>query len=585
MTSSRSSHPLKVSLIAIVLGLAYVLSLKNQFVYDDRYLILTRKLVHDLENLSEAFGGQFYRGMNYYRPLSNVSFMLDFRLWGPDPLGFHITNTILIIAAAAALYFLLSRLFSSRHEWLAVLVALGFGVHPAVSSVVMAIGARSDLLCMLFLLLAYLSYTRTGTTSYLVTLLFFGLALLSKETAVTFPILILALDLAVPRYSPRSREVRHLLLRHSPFWAILAAYALIRSYVLPSVASELALDPVITLRSYLYLFQTSLLPTFSLVYEPFFEDWFSWPKAAAAGGLAVILGTLLKITDRQTRKESAFWLVWAVVAFLPTSNIFGQETMFDERYVAFPLIGIITACGLLIYSEFYRVKAYPLIKVALYVSLLALYLGMTVGRTRFWKDDVAFFTRWCETSPTNPTPYNNLACAYKQRGDIGMAMKLFEETIQVSPKNARAYNNLGREYSAQGQFDRAIELFQRAVELKPDFAQAYYNLAFVYHVSDQEDLALKFYEKALLARPLYPAALYGAARIYVETGRSRVSERYYKRAIGIDSEFAPAYIGLSSLYEQEGRRTDAVNLLRQVLEFSPGHKKATKSLSRLRLDE
>ena len=93
----------RVLILAVALVAAYALSLGNDFVYDDRYVILNNEVVTDPAKTGRAFDVQFYTGLNYYRPIPLLTFALEYRLWGARPLGYHATNLLLLMAAAATI--------------------------------------------------------------------------------------------------------------------------------------------------------------------------------------------------------------------------------------------------------------------------------------------------------------------------------------------------------------------------------------------------------------------------------------------------------------------------------------------------
>jgi hypothetical protein len=306
MTHEARSHLIWGAVIVSVLFVAYVPSLDNQFVYDDRHLILENPLVEDIGNLPEVFGADFYRGLNYYRPLPLMSFMIDYRVAGPDPFVFHLTNVLLLVATGILLYFLLSELMGWRRRWLVRFATLLYVLHPVVSSVAMGIGARGDLLCLPLLILALYCYSRARGVLYLLSLLCFGLALLSKETAVTFSLLLLAFEALVLHPARRFTWTIRIVRRHAPYWVLLGAYFLIRSLVLTESVTEFTLSGTMVLKSYLYLLQTTLLPTMELVYEPWFKDWFSAWKLAIAGLLLIALTLVAMSSARERAKVAAF---------------------------------------------------------------------------------------------------------------------------------------------------------------------------------------------------------------------------------------------------------------------------------------
>lgn len=583
----------RVLLILAALAASYILSLGNDFVYDDRYVILNNEVVTDPAKTAQAFDVQFYAGLNYYRPIPLLIFALEYRLWGSGPLGYHVTNLLLLMGVAVALYYLLLRLLGKQRAWPACLLALCFGLHPAVSSIGMALGARGDLLSILFILCAFLCYVHRSLVSYAFALVFFALALLSKETAVTFPVLLLLMetlgagpplsgsDRGMPGAAARSAGARSMALRLFPFWAVLAAYGVLRVAVLPGLGSELALDPVLTIKSYLYLFQTSLLPSVGLAYEPFFDDWFSWTRFGLSLALAGVIVAMFVLTDKTRHRRIAFWLAWAAATFIPTANILGQETIFDERYTVLPTIGVIVAVGLLVYYVGASPRAYRRGKLAFCILLLACFAAITVGRGRTWSDDSTFFAQWMKSSPENPRPRHHLGLYFWEKGRREIASGLFSDAVRLEPEYVPSLNMMGLSAYLKGEFDEAIRYCSKALELDPSYKAAHYNVAGAYYAKGDYDQAQSHYAAAAKLDPQWLEAVYGVAKTSQELDRYEDAVINYRRVLELDPTVPQAYYGLSEVYEELGRPSQAIGLLRQGLAHAPGDTAAARRLQRL----
>jgi tetratricopeptide (TPR) repeat protein len=581
MAPERRSRLLLIAIIAVLLFLAYARSLGNQFVYDDRHLILENPLVRDAGKLPAVFGEEFYRGLTYYRPLPLISFIVEYRLWGPSPQAFHLTNIVLIAATGIVLFLVLSRMFAPRRVGLALFATLLVCLHPVMSSVALAVGARADLLAMPLLLFALFFYLRGGAASFILSILCFGLALLSKETAVTFPVLILALEALGLHAERRITMTGQTVLRHLPFWVLLAAYFAIRSAVLADTAGTFTLKGMSVLKSYAYLLQTSIVPGIGLVYEPRFEDWFSPFRLAVAGAVSAILLLAVVRAGRERAREAAFWLLWAVITYLPTSNIVKQETTWDERYLALPLIGIVSFACVAAGSLRRRDRRLTRAKLISGVGLLIVFTAITLGRSAFWKDDLAFFTQWRETSPYNPRPHNNLGIVYREMGKLRPAMECFEEAIAADSSYVRAYNNLGLARATLGRYDEAIRLYLEATEIDSTYGVAFYNLATAYGVTGRPDSALKAYEKALRIHPGWARALYEAGHTCLRIGKLDDAGDYFRRSIAAEPRMPGAYFGLSLVLERQGLLDEAIEAMKDGLERAPHNEAARERLGKL----
>lgn len=209
----------------------------------------------------------------FFRPGVWLAFWLDHRIWGLNPIGYHLTN--LILHAANAWWVTLItheflRLFRllETNRWLPSLAAgLLFLAHPSHTEAVSWISGRSDVIATFWILPSlffYLVHARTQKTHFLlVSIGLYGLSLLSKESGVTFPFLILILDFLIRLYVPGTKPGWK---RHGSFFGLLAAYLILRRFVLGDwiggYGSQIhtRLDGAMLERNFLYFTARTLLP-------------------------------------------------------------------------------------------------------------------------------------------------------------------------------------------------------------------------------------------------------------------------------------------------------------------------------------
>jgi protein O-mannosyl-transferase len=230
--------------IALAGALVYVNALRNPFVYDDHRLILENTSLTDLHN---------WRAILYHdisRPLVNLSYALDYAIWrGPNPVGFHLTNLAIHVINILLLYGLATALAEdhtiARHQsgrprnTAAIATALLFAVHPVLSQGVGFVSARAELLCAMFLMIAFTAARRAMRNGprwlWIPAIGSWLLALLCKEIAVMFPFALLAYDYLVAPIDPGQRR-RRLWRLHVPFIGATLFIGAIRVAILFSAA-------------------------------------------------------------------------------------------------------------------------------------------------------------------------------------------------------------------------------------------------------------------------------------------------------------------------------------------------------------
>jgi len=199
--SSRNIF-LSVFLIIVLGSLVYTNAISGQFIWDDEHLVQNNTMIKSWKNVPAVFaedigagGGKEY---NFYRPVQMLTYMADYSLWKIDPKGYHLTNIILHILAALAVYYLIYLLLAD--DLIAFFAAAFFTAHPIQTEGVTYISGRADSLAALFSLGAFIFYIKNRSsnrlTGYVCILLSYTLALLSKESSLILPVLVLLYHLS-----------------------------------------------------------------------------------------------------------------------------------------------------------------------------------------------------------------------------------------------------------------------------------------------------------------------------------------------------------------------------------------------------
>ncbi len=210
---------LDVLIVLILTVAAHVHGLRGQFVEWDDTSHITRNLAIrslSFQNLRVMFTQPTAK---LYCPLTWLSFAIDYQIWGHDPFGYHLTNLLLHIANTLLVLLLVWKVLRGRYAYAlttALLTAVMFGVHPLhVESVAWAT-ERKDVLFVFFYLLGLLSYFRwldsRKLADYGICFGCFVASVLSKSTAVTFPVVLLLIDLFVAKRKAWGEKV--------PFFAV-----------------------------------------------------------------------------------------------------------------------------------------------------------------------------------------------------------------------------------------------------------------------------------------------------------------------------------------------------------------------------
>ena len=535
-----------VALAVVLLGvLAYVNTFEGEFVWDDVSSILLHQHVRSPAKIAHLFtedqhafaGGQG----NFYRPLLSVSFMLDYVASTigesrPDPtitpldLGtffFHLSSTLWHVAAALFLLALMHRLGAPRP--VQAIVPLVYVVHPLHTEAVAYISGRGDSMSAAFIFAGLYFATwhetlRRRHAGLALTLLCFAAGLLSKESTLIFPaLLLLGVLLVFPRSGTGS-----ILGRWLPFSAslvLLGVYSALRLTVLNFGSDSTAPDTTFVegIRATLQAFGLYIGLIFAPVGLHMERSLAEVPTYVAAIGLVLLAAclALIVIAVKKGHPRAGFAMAWFVIAWLPISGVFPLNAPMAEHWMYVPLAGFLWAAAEVLYAALTMSDGRPR-KIALTYAAAALVtlwmaglLALTMERNRDWHDNESIYTATLRESPDSTRVHFNLAVTY-------------DDLLQNPYGARRHYEAVTRIYRDRKDEDPALQGQFWSEEL-----EAYRSLGDIY--LDQRFIgeAFSLYRIVLSTQPkdgnlaLQAAATYGMGRCYLATGdRERALQQF-----------------------------------------------------------
>ncbi|MFH1261969.1 MAG: tetratricopeptide repeat protein [Pseudomonadota bacterium] len=567
-----------LGLVPVVLAfIAAAPSVSYEFAADDGLLILENRDVQSLRNVPSLFHKDFFersivglptRGeIGYYRPLTKVSFAIDWFVWGRNPFGFHLTNVLLHGVAAFLVFWLALALPLSMEG--ALIGSILFALYPSHPQAVALINARSDLLCAIGALFACFGTVRR---SWPVVVMGTLLAAGSKETGLIVPGLV-GLLLFV-REGPVRTNLR---LLYSSCVSV-AAYLVVRHLVLgpafpkpPASSSGTSGSWFLlsgkSLGAHLYALAGLDTSGLSLILlprnwtDPFV--WVSW--------LVVLIFIAVWFRCAVRREVPGFVLFWVIGGFLPllaVRNIHvpysGVIIALHERWTYLPSIGISLTIGWLLGRQpiSRRIQwlgiATALILVGVYWTRMSSYasdrsmeraelevlqqapfetlpgpfqakrLGMEGVQAALGNHFDVAAERLSEAltlEPDNPYYQQNLGTVLMQQGDLPRAIILLRkslapkkigtaggiDTFTVDDGQSRGrperYALLGEALRRAGDLSASTAALEMAHEGDPANAKYALNLAVVLAVQRRWEEAKRYYRTALSLKPCYPLAL------------------------------------------------------------------------------
>lgn len=238
--------------------LVFYTSVNSYFVTDDLRLIYISSPL-TVESFSDFFtsSGGFFGG--YYRPLVRVAFFIDHSLYDLNPAGYHITNLLLHFIVTVLLFYFAKLLTES--EKAAAFAALVFAVHPLHTESVTWISGRSDLILSVFYMLAVLSFIRylsdgRKEIKYLVLSAgSFCLALLTKESAVTLPLMLVLTEMLLNKMKWSRKGHKIVYRAYLPFAIIFSLYAFLKLFLIKGTSYDFSVGADSFVRTAYHLVQ------------------------------------------------------------------------------------------------------------------------------------------------------------------------------------------------------------------------------------------------------------------------------------------------------------------------------------------
>jgi len=629
-------------ILACSCAFSYYNSLQSPFIWDDDALIVKNPIIRSWSNLSKAFTSDLYSGVsfgsNFYRPLQTISYMWDYHLWQLDPYGYHLTNIFLQILVAFLVF--LFTFYFLKETRVALAAALFFALNPLHTEAVTYISGRADMLMAVFLLSALLLFIRGRRV---LSWLAFVFALLSKELAVVFPLIILGY-----LFYCRNQEIKKkegFLKLILPFLAIDFLYLLSRLTSLNFLREHppaLAKYPLLVR---LVVLPDVLLAYFKLLILPV-DLHMSWTLQRATNFSGIFLNWFLfgmifaaSAYIFKKRKQANIWgfmLFWFFIFLLPQAGLLPINAFIAEHFLYLSSISFFVLVAYLL-NKFLRRELF----YAAVVLLAALYGILTFSRNFDWRDPVIFYEKIIKFSPNSFQAHNNLGLQYERCHLFDLALIEYKKALEIKPdliearsnlaslyfktgrfqdarleyskvealapknKSAEIQNNIGCIFELEGVLDVALDRYRLALSLDPTLNFTHFNIARIYAARGKFDLAgqevLKSlpeisalvkrdrrYQNIVISYAKLPHIFQAGVIFFNDLGVKFASQELwegsiaaFKRAIESDPSYADARFNLGLAYWKKGLKREAIFEFKTILKNNPNHLKAKEFLTEI----
>jgi Tfp pilus assembly protein PilF len=598
---NKSPHCLEIRSILLFSAIAILLivviygnTLKVPFVFDDIPSIVENNSLHWIKPLSIS---KMNQSLLSHRPLSNLTFGLNYYFGRLDTRGYHLVNIFLHFLNTLLLFYFLNLIFRmglpeqavEQSVYLASMTSLLWAASPLQTQAVNYVVQRMTLLACFFYLIGSITYIKARTSIsprnvywFAFTIVMGTLALLSKENTVLFPITCLIIDyffiskfqkqifkqlfkafapylvfglVFVAIYLFYHPEIRNVFLHRSNSqmftiwerimteWRVLVYYLSLLLFPHPN---RLLLDYLYPLSKSLF-HPASTIPSLLLV--------------MALLGWAIRKCKLFPVVS--------FGIIWFFLNLLVESTIIPIDLIFEHR-LYLPSVGFFMVVVMGGHSLYQRMERAQYQRICLgFFLILVLFEGLfSIERNKSWQNDITLFQEITQKYPDLYRAHISLAMIYQKRGILDKAEEEYRKAIQIRPAFPAIHNDYGTILWKQGNYEKAEEEFKRTIELDPGEPAPYVNLGKLYAETGKAELGIHEIESVIKIRP-HERAFLALGELYEGQQRLEDAKQAYLKALDLNSKMADSFVHLGTLLIKTGEFKLAETFLRKGLSIDP----------------
>ena len=572
------------TLLIIIAGFAlYASVLKYNLVFCDDNIFVNNfyQFNSDINNIKTSFEKTV--GTSYYRPMLNVSFIIDAVRGGQNPEVYHTTNLILHLLASAFVFLLFIKL---KYPLIpSFLFGLFILIHPIVTPSAAWISGRNDSMITIFVVLSFiffLLYLESNSQWKIIILpfhlLFFACSIFTKEIAFVFPVVCISY---VYFFRKEKNLFRTKYIIAATGWMVVGLiWFFMRLKAIENVKNpdEIGLGPILTNFPTLpALIGKIFLPVKMIALASF--EMFS----IITGIIILILFTIYLIKAKKLDKSKImFGVLWFAFFLIPTFlvRIIYVDDFFDyaEHRAFLPMVGIIVILIEILKDLKVDFKK-PVFLIPAFVILVALSFRSYIYVQNF-ENRKAFWGHMTDIYPLKPRGYLDLGKAYFAENDLKTAESKYLRGIELNPNNKNLYIDVSVIYLRWNQLQKAEEFARKAVEIDPNDALANYNYGKALQMQGKHEASLKPYEIAMSRNPGFPQWFLDIGVAYYHNGLLEKSVESFQKALQMVPNFALAYSNMGAALAKLGKEQEAVTCWQKAIELDGNSFDACQNLVR-----
>ncbi len=544
--------------LVVLTSVAYFPALRGGFILDDDQYLTRTPLIKAPDGLYRYWFTS--QAMDYY-PVSNSTLWIEWRLWGMNSSGYHLTNLVLHMTGALVVWRILQGLSVPG----AFLAALLFAVHPVNVEAVAWIAQRKDMLATVLSLLSLGCFVRNeesrGTTEetqngsakaearrgalwgiwYWSSLAAFVLAMLSKGSVATLPLVLLGVIIW------RQRLDRWDVLRLAPYFAVAVVLTLVNistQHVREVIREATFAERIAGAGAAVWFYLGKALCPIRLIF--IYPQWqiraadVLWWLPVAAAALVTCLLVWQSHWGR-SKWASALLVSWLFfgVALAPmlgfTDVGFMQYSLVADHYQHLAMIGA---------------------------------AALAAAAWSYWHARLRDLSRWATNIVALAVVGALAALTFNQSRLYANARTLYWATLEKNPDSWLLHYNLGNALLATGSAEQAVNQYQEAIRIKNDYIQARNNLGIALHHLGRNEEAIACFQEALKIGPGREDTYFNLGNLFSELDRPREAVEQYRHALQLEPDYAEAWANLAAAYGDLNQWDEAMAAANDALKFA-----------------
>jgi Tfp pilus assembly protein PilF len=525
--------------------------------------------------------------LGHYIPVTWLTFGLDYTLWGMNPFGYHLTNT-LIHAASAAIFYLVAlrllakatRLSGSALRVAGVTATLFFALHPLRTESVAWATERRDVLSGFFFLLTVLTYLKAAESAgpprrrlLVASVGFYALALLSKSIVMTLPLVLVLLDVyplgrITLRWAVWKETATRAVLREKVPYLLLGLIGAITSYW--AVASNKFLTSLesygwparIAMAGYslwFYLEKTVLPGALSPLYELPAVIHPLEPRFLLSMVAVLVISAGLLAVRRRWPAGLAVWVYYGIVLGPVSGIVHAGHQLAHDRYSYLSCLGWAILAGAAVGSiaraaETGRVPPWVARVAAGMVAVWILGLAtLTWSQIGVWRDTETLWRYAVATDPRCSICQSNLGSFFFRQKLYRLAREKYELALALRPDHVRIHGSLGVLLQRMGDFEGGMHHLGIALARYPDSSDMLNDMAVVLLDQKRYSEAMPYLERANRINPNSAPGLVNLGVGLIGTGQPEHAVAALLRAKELRPDEPMVHANLSRAYRALGQ--------------------------------